>query len=572
MSALQNVLRKIRPVVRPEDGRQPWGETLPDGRSSVNGRATQISQPWAAPPDVLKPPIPPAPNQVQVEPDLNRNPLGDAPDNSTLLRLSPELLQRMRPDSSQDTPQMPTPQIKPMTLGRNPFEETMADKYMASATPYEDPKPVLNTSAFRDRLAKPVDPYQRAQENYNASMTAPPDYGQDSQGNQRTHGKEGIGGRILSFLKGAANDYTHGGNALTALMSGTESAVDTNRNAKLRLQERQAKNAGEYGQQVKLKGEQARIQNEQLEAATRADALRRDPQDRQNKLDEAERDNIRGIYTNLDDFDPVKNPEHQQLAARAQALGMILPAKAKGEAHKPIEVLGPDGMTYTRQIWSPEKNDYVPQLINGQPVVTRKVSPLDPKGVSANTKYAADVAGGRQDKGFGQQIYMDDRRAERERQRQEQSDDRAASRREMADRRSATQLLNSAENYERQAEQEAAKGQGQSEDTQAYYNERAQALREQAQGVRDNAIATYGGDGGVIEVVPPSAADVAKNPFAKPKYRMRARGATTQSTPQSGKYAGQTFPSPASLKQAFPGKSEAEIRQIVTSNGGAFSQ
>lgn len=37
-----------------------------------------------------------------------------------------------------------------------------------------------------------------------------------------------------------------------------------------------------------------------------------------------------------------------------------------------------------------------------------------------------------------------------------------------------------------------------------------------------------------------------------------------------GKYAGQYFPSPKTLKSAFPNKSEAEIRQIIEANGGKF--
>lgn len=37
-----------------------------------------------------------------------------------------------------------------------------------------------------------------------------------------------------------------------------------------------------------------------------------------------------------------------------------------------------------------------------------------------------------------------------------------------------------------------------------------------------------------------------------------------------GRYSGQVFPSPKALKTAFPGKSEAEIRQIIEANGGKF--
>jgi hypothetical protein len=135
------------------------------------------------------------------------------------------------------------------SVGLRPVDnyQTMPSRFGGNVAPVA----VADTSARRDRLVKPVDPYQRAQENYNASLTAPPDYGQQAARDpltgkvqidpesgkpimvQRTHGKEGFGGRVVSFLEGAANDYIHGGNALTALMSGGESAVDTNRNAEV---------------------------------------------------------------------------------------------------------------------------------------------------------------------------------------------------------------------------------------------------------------------------------------------------------------------------------------------------
>ncbi len=44
------------------------------------------------------------------------------------------------------------------------------------------------------------------------------------------------------------------------------------------------------------------------------------------------------------------------------------------------------------------------------------------------------------------------------------------------------------------------------------------------------------------------------------------------SAPGSGRYSGKFFKNPASLKSAFPGKSEQEIRQIVEANGGGFNQ
>jgi hypothetical protein len=50
---------------------------------------------------------------------------------------------------------------------------------------------------------------------------------------------------------------------------------------------------------------------------------------------EKERDNLRGVYTNLDDFDPANNQDHKAIADRAKALNMVLPAKAKGEKTKP---------------------------------------------------------------------------------------------------------------------------------------------------------------------------------------------------------------------------------------------
>jgi hypothetical protein len=59
----------------------------------------------------------------------------------------------------------------------------------------------------------------------------------------------------------------------------------------------------------------------------------------------------------------------------------------------------------------------------------------------------------------------------------------------------------------------------------------------------------------------------AQKPPVKPAPRQRV--STTQT---AGKYAGQVFATPESLQQYFPGKTPAQIREIVTKNGGAFQK
>jgi hypothetical protein len=143
--------------------------------------------------------------------------------------------------------------------------QTVPSVFGGDAAPIE--APVI--AASRDRRTQPDSPLIRTAENYNASMSAPRDFGQDKEGNQRTHGREGAVGRIESFLKGAWDNYSHGGSALSALMSGGASAANTNRNATIRLQRQQAENANEYGNQIQLAGEREKILDAQSQRSNR---------------------------------------------------------------------------------------------------------------------------------------------------------------------------------------------------------------------------------------------------------------------------------------------------------------
>jgi hypothetical protein len=113
----------------------------------------------------------PTPDQIQTAPIINKS-LFDA--------------------RTAGAPVAPSINAAPV-ISRNPLADPMlADKYMATAKPYDEPNNAPDLTASRPRLTQAVDPVQADIENL-ASL-APRSaliYGQDAQGNQRTHGRKG---------------------------------------------------------------------------------------------------------------------------------------------------------------------------------------------------------------------------------------------------------------------------------------------------------------------------------------------------------------------------------------------
>ncbi len=469
------------------------------------------------------------------------------------------------PNMSRIPPETIERAIKPLLNPNQPIEDnqigmTARAPALRALEPYDPnapppPSMVADPNASRERLTQPVNPLLKALENYNAIQAAPLDYGQHKYGNQRTHAKEGWGGRTLSGLKRFGKGMLRGEGLLGAGADAIQGIIDPGINARERRQGEVARAAQNATNQIGIARAQGNIESDRIMNAIRQDDLRRGPLDRQTKADELERDNLRGIYTNLDDFDPIKNPQHKQIADRAQALSMILPAKAKGERAKPrwkneglwwtLDDSGQtapliDPQTKEQMVDRPER----PVTVNdssGTPRIVSQTTALNADATRENRKYQR----GRDEQ--SDQWRTDTwNKSEQDRYvKEKESYDEAVSFNDDLARRIAEK------HREMQGEQANSVNPAIDEDLRKEHRKRVIELRDQIgqlEGQKKTARAPR----------PPQAA-----PNAAPSTRSAA--------PQGrGKYSGQRFASPESIQQAFPGKSPAEIRRIVESNGGVF--
>jgi hypothetical protein len=226
------------------------------------------------------------------------------------------------------------------------------------------PEMIADTSLQRPRLTQPVNPLTRALENYQAGLSAPPDYGQDSQGNQRTQAKRGFGGRALAFLKTLGTDVLQGRGVVPAAADATYSAINPDRLAQERLQRVRAGNQQEVGNQIGIANEQAKIASEQTDTAYK-NVLMRD------KLNPPEKFTYRkqgGITYRIG--------ADGKAAPLMDMQGNELPPEV-GQPHV-REVLAEDGITKILSQWNPQTGKWGDVTRNGAPARTGYTPPVDP--------------------------------------------------------------------------------------------------------------------------------------------------------------------------------------------------
>jgi hypothetical protein len=152
-------------------------------------------------------------------------------------------------------------------IGRNPFADTqpsLADRYMATAQPYDESSNAPVIAASRARTTQPVDQMIRASENYNAAMGSQPFFGTDKEGNIKPHADKGFGGRLKAGLKRFGYGMLRGEGILGAGADAVEGAINPDINAQERLQRTQAADAREYGNQIQLAASSKRFKARRL--------------------------------------------------------------------------------------------------------------------------------------------------------------------------------------------------------------------------------------------------------------------------------------------------------------------
>jgi hypothetical protein len=194
----------------------------------------------------------------------NATPIPNAPDVSNVSpNVITEALRRIH------TPQLET--------NSQPTDSTPRLQPIA---PYETINGVVpitaNDTSARDRLVRPVDPLLKAGENDAYARSAPLDYGQDKEGNQRVKPAGGFGGRLKAGLKlagiSALRDLaTNGlggglGGAITGLAMG---AARPEMNAQIRRQGEIGANDANLQRQFGIAKTQTGLANDQSVIARR---------------------------------------------------------------------------------------------------------------------------------------------------------------------------------------------------------------------------------------------------------------------------------------------------------------
>jgi hypothetical protein len=395
-----------QPIIRMADSAAPSAPSL-SARPFQND--IQPTNNLSSPPNVTATNAQmPSADQIQTAPIINKR-MFDAPvasNTETLPRIAANPVATLSNDYRNQPLETDTAinEAKPLTRPIQPYN-TVPSSFGGNAIPID--APVL--SASRERTTQSIDPMIRAAENYNASMSAPPDFGQEKVINpatrkveidpetgkpitqQRTHGREGVVGRIESFLKGAWDNYSHGGSAISALVSGGESAANTNRNATIRLQRQQAENANQYGNQIQLAGEQAKINQirantdlanqrpglEQQRIAQSGQRIEQGNQRLSQSQINSERQTVRATLATKPTLDATRDAE---LIARARKAGIdVDPANYKGG--RPMFIEGVLSDPYTGS----------PILRDGKQVVDRTKIPVEYDGLTVTPGQAVSA-------------------------------------------------------------------------------------------------------------------------------------------------------------------------------------
>jgi hypothetical protein len=325
--------------------------------------------------------------------------------------------------------------------------------------------------------------------------------------------------------------------------------VDTNRNAKLRLAERQGRDAQQYGQQIQLRGEQEKIAQQQAQT----DWLRQRPDIETTRLGQGQQRIEQGnrrlsqqdvnaerqaVLSTLKTHPTLDATRDADLIARARKAGIEVDPENYGKQSRGIWIEGVYSDPYTGS----------PILRDGQQIVDRTKIPVEYDGytVTPGTAVNATAAANRQATG----IAASDARAARSEARQDArttaGEDRTAARQEEANRRAATAQLNLA----RSKREQAAKGNVSDE-------QKAQLLSD-AENIEATAVTNYPD---VIEQATPSVSELAGNPFAKPTYRLKARG---QAAPQS------TAPTGRALQRVDSSSMDGKVKSHFDNGGKAI--
>jgi hypothetical protein len=314
---------------------------------------------------------------------------------------------------------------------------------------------------------------------------------------------------------------------------------------KLRLAERQGRDAQQYGQQIQLRGEQEKIAQQQAQT----DWLRQRPDIETTRLGQGQQRIEQGnrrlsqqdvnaerqaVLSTLKTHPTLDATRDADLIARARKAGIEVDPENYGKQSRGIWIEGVYSDPYTGS----------PILRDGQQIVDRTKIPVEYDGytVTPGTAVNATAAANRQATG----IAASDARAARSEARQDArttaGEDRTAARQEEANRRAATAQLNLA----RSKREQAAKGNVSDE-------QKAQLLSD-AESIEATAVTNYPD---VIEQATPSVSELAGNPFAKPTYRLKARG---QAAPSMPKLSEQAIRDAAKAKNLDPDKAVERAR------------
>ena len=382
----------------------------------------------------------------------------------------------------------------------------------------------------RPRLVNPVNPLTKAVENYQASMSAPPDFGQDKNGNQRTEAKRGWGGRTIAFLKTLGEDMLSGQGLLPSLADASYSAADPDIRAKRKLERVRAGNRQELGNQVELAGEAARLEQAQaqtdwmrqrpaLEGARVANQTRRLTQADVAAERKAVLDSLKTRRTLDADRDA-------ELITRARQSGIEVDPENFGKGTRGIWIEGVYSDPLTGE----------PVLRDGKPIVDRTKVPVEYEGymVTPGTVVTARATAENRNYQRGRDAVSDQRYEEGKTERQSDQD-YARSQAVRDELNEISKLRATAEATRQAAAAEADEGKKAAWLAAAEADERAADEREANLRISSSDY---------VEDEPQSPGIFGRVAGAKPKPRLRLRGNRPAAAPPvsvGGNYAGRSI-------------------------------
>jgi hypothetical protein len=294
---------------------------------------------------------------------------------SAAIRITPEMidfLKKKLTGTSDDSPNTP-PKIAPTDYRNQPLEtdttvnsnappirpiqpyEAVPSSFGGSAIPISAP----DLTASRERTTQPVSPLLKASEN--AAAPVLPDFGQDKEGNQRTHAKRGFLGRAEAFAKDLGINMLEGRGLIASAADATHAAINPDILAERRAKVKTAENRQEYGNQIQLAGERQKIQSAQtqtdLEKARIADLQRKPEVEAEKARVKAVKDGQAAVLANArllkgQKLDP-NNPRHAAFLARAERANVFIdPEKWNDSASNEVEatIVDPENPTQTRKV------------------------------------------------------------------------------------------------------------------------------------------------------------------------------------------------------------------------------